>query len=281
MAGNKVCFFRLSLRCRPQKEATMHGGKKTRFEVLPSINISRCALFLDIDGTILEIAATPDRVRIPAGLETLLARFQSLLTGAFALVTGRSVASTDALFGHPEWTVAGCHGAEIRKATSIAVTGALPSFIEPLTAELLGAAPEVLVENKGHALSIHYRQSPQAEGVIARVLDNWRDRLAKDGYALLPGKLVVDIKPAAVSKGTAVRSLMADPPFAERVPIFAGDDLTDQEVMAVLPEFGGIGIGVGSTMLGAAFTFSNPAATRRWLESEMERVSRPPHGSAI
>jgi trehalose 6-phosphate phosphatase len=223
-----------------------------------------------VDGTLLEIAPTPDDVVVPKGLRETLGKLHGVLGGALAVVTGRTIASVDSLFYPERWVVAGCHGAEVRMPEGAVIAhGALPTWVEEICVSLKDAAPAVLIENKIQAVSIHFRAAPHIEPLILPVLERWRQRLSEAGLALLPGKFVIDIKPAGSSKGTAFRRLMSVAPFAGRTPVFAGDDLTDQEVFSALPEFRGVGISVGRSMPGAEFQFASPSVVRRWLEDEL------------
>jgi trehalose 6-phosphate phosphatase len=235
----------------------------------PKLDPIHNALLLDVDGTLLEIAPTPQDVIVPTGLVTTLMRLRDHLGGALAILSGRAISSIDTLFAPERFLAAGCHGVELRTADGDVIAHPpLPAWIYELAPIIGSIAPGAFIEDKTYAMSIHYRAVPQFEPAILAVVETWRDRLAKAGFALLPGKLVIDIKPATVSKGTAVRTLMAAAPFAGRTPVFAGDDTTDMEVLAVLPEFGGAGISVGRDMDGAAYRFATPADTRAWLASQ-------------
>ena len=236
----------------------------------PPLDFDRSALFLDIDGTMLEIAPTPQQVEMPDGLIMTLVQLREALGGALAIVSGRSVPSIDALFGVKEFTAVGCHGAEIRTPQrDLVESSSVPTWAVEQALAIGEAFPGVLVEDKTYALSIHYRNAPTHGTAIVTRVEGWRDRLAADGFAILPGKAVVDIKSAAISKGTAVRQLMASAPFAGRTPFFAGDDVTDQEVLSILPEFSGVGISVGRKLLGAEYVFENPGVTRAWLAQQL------------
>jgi trehalose 6-phosphate phosphatase len=240
---------------------------------MPSLGARRHALFLDIDGTLLDLAPTPKDVVVPEGLSTMLLKLGERLGGALAIVSGRSIASIDSLFEPNRFMAVGCHGAEIRaKGTLDWKCAPLPTWVVERASALRDAMPGVIVEDKVFALSIHYRLAPDCEGAIKAQVESWRERLADESFTVLPGKFVLDIKPAAVSKGTAVRSLMALHPFAGRVPLFIGDDLTDQEVFFVLPEFEGIGISVGRRLEGAEFCFATPTDTREWLKARFHAL---------
>jgi trehalose 6-phosphate phosphatase len=233
------------------------------------LDARRTALFLDIDGTLLEIASRPESVIVPPDLVGLLCDLRDRLDGALAILSGRALASIDALFEPVHFIAAGCHGAQIRLATGELELGRpVPDWAVRAAMAIPDAIPGVLVENKINALSVHYRAIPERAAEVLALTQPWRERLASEGFAMLPGKSVVDIKPADVSKGTATRKYMAAPPFAGRTPVFAGDDITDQEVLSVLPEFGGTGISVGRKLNGASFVIATPKLTRDWLKQQ-------------
>jgi trehalose 6-phosphate phosphatase len=231
----------------------------------PQLHRDRNAVLLDVDGTLLEIAARPDEVVVPDGLVATLRTLDRALGGALAIVSGRSVAAIDSLFRPERFVTAGCHGAEIRTREVFEIAAPVPPWIAGRAKALSSDIPGVTIEDKVYALSIHYRTVPDRAQQVTDIVESWRARLAADGFTILPGKRVLDIKPAAVSKGTAVRKLMSLAPFAGRVPVFAGDDITDEEVFAVLPEFDGVGLSVGRQMDGATFAFDTPAGIRSWL----------------
>jgi trehalose 6-phosphate phosphatase len=229
----------------------------------------RSALFLDIDGTLLEIASTPESVVVPPDLVGLLCDLRDRLDGALAILSGRALTSIDALFEPVHFIAAGCHGAQVRLANGeLELARPVPDWAVRAALAIPDSIPGVLVENKVNALSVHYRAIPERAAEVLALTQPWRERLAAEGFAMLPGKSVVDVKPADVSKGTAVRKYMAAPPFAGRTPVFAGDDITDQEVLSVLPEFGGTGISVGRKLNGASFVIATPKLTRDWLKAE-------------
>lgn len=221
------------------------------------------ALFLDLDGTLLEIAATPALVVVPAGLPALLSRLYHLLDGAVAIVTGRPLAVVDGLLAPFSASAAGEHGAALRyddgSQEEMPATVAVP---EAWRESLVAASerwPGVLVESKPHGCAIHYRLAPE------RGNDVWRLARAlvteeHPWFRLIPAREAVEIGPRTVSKGHAVERLMAQAPFAGRSPIFIGDDFTDEAGMNAARLFGGQGLRV------AEFFGGDPAAVRAWLK---------------
>lgn len=225
------------------------------------------ALFLDVDGCLLEIADAPDRVVVPPGLPALLSRLRARLDGALALVSGRNLATIDGFFAPYRFDAAGLHGAEHRHGGDLQVPGAVPPALRALLADArarASALPGVVVEDKGAAVALHWRQRPEAEDLLIALAEAALPAL--DGYRLQHGKDVVEVRPAATSKGTAITAFLASPPFAGRLPVFAGDDLTDESGFAVANDRAGISVLVGDRE-GSAAThgLADPRAVRAWL----------------
>jgi trehalose 6-phosphate phosphatase len=225
------------------------------------------AFLLDIDGTLLDIAATPEAVRVPATLKTTLARLQELSGGAVALVSGRPLASIDHLFAPLSIAAIGCHGAEWRKKPG----ETLERRAEPLSADLKDALSRtvsdlagVRIENKDYTLAFHYRGAPASKSVLETRLAR---AIAPNSaeLCLLHGKSVFEVKPCAFDKGEAIAALVRFPPFANRRPVFAGDDRTDEYAFAVVRQMGGMGISVGRKMRDAERMLPAPHAVRTWL----------------
>ena len=139
---------------------------------------------------------------------------------------------------------------------------------------LAGGGPGILVEDKGYSIALHYRLAPEKEQFVRDAVLALSEELP-DSFEVLPGKAVVEIKSAGFDKGTAVRRLMARPPFAGRRPLFIGDDATDEAAFAVLPEFDGVGISVGRRVPGVATCFDSPHDVRMWLE-QISQVEKAP-----
>ena len=232
---------------------------------------AHCALFLDVDGCLLEFEEDPDRVRAPPSLSAQLAAVSRRLGGALALVSGRAIASVDQVFAPARFPVGGLHGLERRGAAMPdADTGAT---VDPVAWTGLVAAarawmaphPLARVEDKGRALALHWRADAAAE---ARARAFASTALATlPGYRLQPGDRVLELRPEGADKGAAIAAFLAEPPFAGRQPVFAGDDLTDEYGFALVNRRDGISIVVGDrrpTL--ATHRLANPAAVRRWLE---------------
>jgi trehalose 6-phosphate phosphatase len=229
----------------------------------------RLALFLDIDGTLIDLAATPQSVVVPDMLTGVLSKLEGQLDGALALVTGRSLADVDRLFSAHRFIVGAQHGGEMRGPArqprqELTFVAAL-NRLRPRLETILASWPGLLLEDKGRSIAMHYRQNPE----IAPELKPLLHRLLapeSDTLELLEGKCVFEIKPKNFDKGDAVRALMTVAPFKSRVPIFIGDDETDRAGMAASRAHGGCAIRVGNKrdLLADGF-LPSPAATRTWL----------------
>jgi len=226
-------------------------------------------LFLDIDGTLLDIAPTPDAVSVDATLLNLLRRLERACDGAIALITGRPIAAVDALFAPLQLPVAGVHGFERRNAQGHyfrpGFVGAGLSYLRSEVTALAQALPGVLLEDKGCAFALHYRQAPNLEDTV-------RLRLARlvsaalPAFELLDGDHVVEVKPIEHDKSTAIEAFMQEDPFAGRMPVFIGDDTTDLDGFVAMKRFNGLAIAVGSRIPGER-RLAGPRDVRAWLES--------------
>ena len=234
--------------------------------MIPSVT-DNSALFLDIDGTILDLARTPGAVVVPPELPAALERLRDRLEGALALVSGRSLAMVDNLFLPFRPAAVGCHGAEVRGAQGLVTElgPPIPDTVRALFRELAGLFPGLLLEDKGHALALHYRQAPQAWPELEAIMERNQDLFRAEHVSILHGKAVIDARPVGVDKGAGVRALMAIAPFAGRIPLFGGDDTTDLDVFRILGELGGRGFSVGRRFPGVEYVFPTPRAVRQWL----------------
>ncbi|HIC81527.1 MAG TPA: trehalose-phosphatase [Kiloniellaceae bacterium] len=230
-----------------------------------------CALFLDVDGTLLPIAPRPQDVRVPPLLLSLLANIQNRLEGALALVSGRCLDELDALFSPLHLSAAGVHGLERRKAAGDIATDGPADVLKPLRQPLAGFAeahPGLLLEDKGLAMALHFRQAPELEDEAERMVAT----LLRDSGAALElkrGKMVLEVKPKGANKGTAVAAFMEEPPFYGRVPIFVGDDVTDEDGFEAVNRLGGLSVKVGAAGAAtkAAYRLHDEAAVHAWLTS--------------
>jgi trehalose 6-phosphate phosphatase len=228
-----------------------------------------CAILLDIDGTLLDLAPTPREVWAPPGLVKTLNRLLEKTLGALALVSGRSLNDIDLIFAPEQYPAVGGHGAEMRLSVdSEAVATHAPPMDKELKRRLAAIAklsPGILLEDKGYSLALHYRLAPHAERAIYEAVSLIRADLPNAPIEVLPGKCVCEIKHSGFTKATGVRELMTHEPFRGRRPIFIGDDVTDEAVFAIVPDFGGLAFSVGRRATGVADHFDEPSEVREWL----------------
>jgi trehalose 6-phosphate phosphatase len=206
------------------------------------------ALFLDFDGTLVDIAPRPEAVRVDAALPGRLAAARDRLDGALAILSGRPIADIDRLLAPLRLTAAGVHGLEVRTdpagpvAAAAGATTALAAVRAALAAAGLPGAG-IHIEDKRVAIAVHYRDAPERG---ADVLALMAEAIAPHpGLHLVTGKMVVEVKPAGVDKGTALLNFLARPPFLHRVPVMIGDDVTDEDAFRAALAAGGRAIKVG------------------------------------
>lgn len=240
-------------------------------------------LFLDVDGTLLEIAPTPDAVVVPEGLIETLNRLSEALDGAVALVSGRRRAELNQFFRSAEVILVGEHGAtaSVRLPAVDATRGERPP--PGLTAALKRFAarhPDTLLELKGHGAALHVRQAPEA-AAAARRLANALAETYRDRVRLLRGKAVFEFVSNGISKGRAIEALLAQEPFQGRLPYVIGDDVTDEDGFAVANRLAGVSLRVGSSDLRMAgsvarFTIASPSQLRKWLRGCADALGKRP-----
>jgi trehalose 6-phosphate phosphatase len=253
-----------------QHDAATKDGAATAPMTHPSLpRLDELALLLDIDGTLLDLAPTPREVWVPPGLAETLTRLIEHSSGALALVSGRSLNDIDMIFAPAVFPAVGGHGAEMRLAPdSEAVATHAPPMDKDLKrrlAALAKLAPGILVEDKGYSLALHYRLAPQAEQAIYQAVTQLRADLPNAPIEVLPGKCVCEIKHSGFTKATGVRELMAHDPFKGRRPLFIGDDVTDESVFAIMPDYNGLSFSVGRHARGVDGHFDTPADVREFL----------------
>ena len=235
-------------------------------------NARSAAAFLDIDGTLLDIAPTPDSVIVPARLPELLYQLWMRFDGALALVSGRALDDIDRLFAPYRFPAAGGHGCEIREPNGCLLQPTLEATQVSALHEAIStyefSSTGVLVEYKPFGVAIHYRLSPEAEPQVTACVQTALARLGT-GFALQRGKCVQEIKPVGISKGSAIRHLMDRWPFRGRKPFFIGDDATDESGFEAVNLAGGTSIRVGDGTSGslARYAVRTPAAVHELLEA--------------
>ena len=248
------------------------------------------ALFLDVDGTLLDLAPRPGAVAVPASLIESLARVEAALGGALALVSGRSIDQLDLLFAPLSLSASGVHGAQMRfapnepwsrpilasregQAPLRRETGprngdaeeGLPRSLWMALMEVLFDFPGTFAENKRHSFAVHYRTMPILKRRLRERLIELIARRADLDLELLHGHSVFEIKSRVFDKGKAIARFLTHEPFRGRSPIFIGDDTTDEAGFATVVAHGGQAFSVGTQRAGASFVFPTPASVRRWL----------------
>jgi trehalose 6-phosphate phosphatase len=232
-------------------------------------DLGSTALLLDVDGTILDMAITPESVVVPDSLCSALEELHVKCDGALALVSGRLIRNLDALFAPLRLPAIGGHGAEMRLFSNDASLARHATVIGAALRQLVAAAVSfdrrIILENKGSSLAMHYRLAPQLEQILKTKIAAVIARVAVQDIEVMHGNAVIEIKSTKFSKGEAVQEMMKSPPFAHRKPIFIGDDTTDQSVFKVLPMLGGVGYSVERSVPGVSGTFDSPQDVRCWL----------------
>jgi trehalose 6-phosphate phosphatase len=235
----------------------------------PPLDVRRHALFLDLDGTLVEFAAHPEQVVASTELRELLAALSHAMQGAVALVTGRSIASADAVLDGVLVHIAGIHGFERRAGErTLRASGDISPIARALNDARAMAAKGALaadIEDKGAALSLHYRRTPEATEGVRRAAAELAHR---HGLSVLEGNMVVELTLGQRTKGHAIADFMADPPFVGRIPIAVGDDITDEDAFAAVEKFGGISVLVGPRRETAArWRLEDTPAVMAWLRA--------------
>jgi trehalose 6-phosphate phosphatase len=238
-------------------------------DVFANLDLNKVALLLDVDGTIIDIGPSPTEVQVSNALLESLKRLFDLTDGAVALVSGRPITDLDRLFAPLHLPAVGCHGAEMRVRDNEVFYWAkpLPQEMRRQLADGASIGPGILVEDKSYSLALHYRNAPQQAERLRRHVAASRSAFPAEPTELLLGKAVFEVKRPGISKGDSIRKLMAYPPFAGRVPVFIGDDVTDESVFEALPEIGGKGFSVSRYFPGLTGIFKDPAQVRSALQS--------------
>ncbi|MGE5145388.1 MAG: trehalose-phosphatase [Candidatus Eiseniibacteriota bacterium] len=228
------------------------------------------ALFLDLDGTLVDIAERPDAVAVDAGLPSLLARLARLTGGALAVVSGRGLDDIDRILAPCRLPTAALHGLVRRDAkgaiTNSAANGTLVDRARTALASFAANHPGVVLEDKGLAIALHFRQVPHAEAAARATVAAVVAALAGRVH-VQEGKMVLEIRATGADKGAAVEAFMAEIPFRGRTPVYIGDDLTDEDGFAAVNRLGGRSIKVGHGASKADWRVPSVAALRDWLEA--------------
>lgn len=226
------------------------------------------AYFLDFDGTLLDLAPTPDAIVVDAALPVLLDDLRCACGGAVALVSGRALGDLESRLALPALIKAGQHGLERRDVAGLLHRHATPQqakqAIRQALLPFIAAHPALLLEDKGLTLALHYRQAPELAAEIHSLLQQLVDE-ADHGLMVQRGKSVLEVRPAGIDKGTTLVDYLAEPPFRGRRPVFVGDDRSDEHAFELVNERSGISVGVGPGTLNARYSLPGVAAVRAWL----------------
>jgi trehalose 6-phosphate phosphatase len=239
-----------------------------------ALSVAPLALFLDVDGTLLDLAARPEEVVTPVGLVATLAEAERKLAGALALISGRSIDDIDRLFAPLRLRVSGVHGAEIRfdpdASTEPTAVAGLPLSLLTALRRSVEQFPGVFVEDKRFSYTVHYRLAPSAEQPLRNIVKALVDSLPI-AVDVMDAHCAIEIKSPYFNKGGAIAAFLSTSTFGGRTPIFVGDDTTDESGFALVTARGGYAYSVGRPRAGAVNGFSGPRAVREWLAEFVDR----------
>ncbi len=240
----------------------------------PDLLSNATALFLDFDGTLVDIADQPHDVEVPHSLVQTLGSLNESLGGAVAVISGRPISQIDDFLRPLKLAAAGVHGAERRSASGEMTLLAAPALdvVEHAARKLAAGHAGLLVESKRGSLALHYRQAPELEALcLSAMQDAVRE---SPGVTLLRGKMVVEAKPSGASKGGAIEQFLREAPFAGRTPLFVGDDVTDEAGFASVQRMGGLGVKVGEGPTVAWQRIATPELFRQELQDAAARTGK-------
>ena len=239
--------------------------------------VPQLAIFTDFDGTLVELAETPDAVHVDETLADQLQRAVTELDSAFAVITGREIADIDRYLAPLHLPIAGAHGTQRRRADGFVETidpaivlGA--EEIAHAVENLVHANPNLLLEAKEGAVALHYRQAPELESAVRIAMEEAVHNVPD--FTLVAGKMVLEARPRAVSKGEALRAFMREEPFLGRTPIFIGDDTTDEDGFIAAQDLGGVGIKLGEGETAARMRIPNVASVHALIRGLGDIVAR-------
>jgi len=241
------------------------------------LDLARCAFFFDLDGTLAPIAPTPEAAAVPVSTIALLQRLRRTTNGALAVISGRALDTIDRMLQPLRLPAGGLHGAQWRgpdghlweASVDPEESGRLLDALNALAAR----HPGVQLENKGLSFAIHYRHTPGLEERIRQEVQAAAEPFSRR-YALQYGKMVAEVKPRGADKARAIERFMTVEPFASRMPVMAGDDLTDEPAFRAVNQFGGISIKIGGGETSASGRLADPAALALWLNGLLAQASR-------
>ncbi|MFC3606550.1 trehalose-phosphatase [Stutzerimonas tarimensis] len=241
----------------------------------------RCSFFFDVDGTLAELQPRPEQVFIPASAIDALGQLQAAGVPV-AVVSGRPIEQLDQLLSPLQLPAAGVHGAERRhidgQTSLLNVDLELMAQIRHELADQCSRFPGLRLENKGIAFALHYREAPELQPNASALAQEFATRY-EEALVLQPGKCVYELKPRGASKGEAISAFLEEPPFAGRLPVFIGDDLTDEAGFGVVNRLGGLSIKVGQGDTLANWRLDSVKDVHRWLAEVLTALFDPPPAS--
>jgi trehalose 6-phosphate phosphatase len=241
--------------------------------VPPASLLTGAALFLDFDGTLVDLAETPQAIRVLPHVKPLLGRLSKRLGGRVAIVSGRAIADLEHHLDCSAVALSGSHGLELRLRDGTELPLSAPAGLEEARQAVdafAASADGLLAEHKPYGVALHFRLAPEeAERVTAFM----KDLAAQIGFRVQTGKMVVELRPNGADKGDALRAFMAEPEFAGARPVFVGDDVTDEHAFEAAAEMGGAGILVGLSRPSAArYRLADTGAVATWLCEATEEM---------
>ncbi len=238
--------------------------------VVPPLLAPDSALFLDFDGTLAAIAERPDQVQLAPTVVPILQALQQQLQLPVAIISGRALAEVDHYLRPLRLPGAGQHGGELRRSPDTPISRRRSPAVAAVAAELqaqFGNEPALLIEDKGMAVALHFREAPVRAGACIAAVEQAAQR---HDLAMLLGKMVAEARPKGQDKGAAIAALMAERPFAGRVPVFIGDDRTDEDGFEQVQQRGGYGVRVGVGLSCAQYRLPDVAAVHQWLAAAID-----------
>lgn len=231
--------------------------------------VAKAALMLDFDGTLVEIADRPDGIEVPQAVRDLLARAMDRLDGRVAIISGRPISDLERFLPDFTGSLIGTHGAEMRHGGSrrelVKVDHTTVARLIRIVDDFAALRPEFLVEHKPSGVVLHYRQAERQAALALRFMESLA--MAADGFALQPALMAYELKADATGKDRAMAQLLEEDGFRGTLPVYAGDDLTDEPALELAAARGGMAIKIGQAESVARHRLPDPAALRACLEA--------------
>jgi len=249
----------------------MHDGEAAARQPAPQPLRRGQSLFLDFDGTLVDIAAAPGEVRVSRELPQLLAALAGVLDGAVALVSGRPLDDLAHMVAPFAGAIAGQHGLERRRGDGTVIRYQAEPALDRIRPALAGFAARhggLILEDKGGTLALHYRHAP-ALAAACRAIARRAAKASGGALKTIDGKMVIELAPRPSGKGRAIAAFLAEPPFNGRSPVFVGDDTTDEDGFAMVDRLGGVSVRVGDGVTVARHRLATVGDVRAWLAKSL------------